>query len=134
MPTIRPGRADRRGPSTATTCYRYTGDKRYLDHAEKVADFMLNDKNMPADLVPYWDYDAPNIPNEPRDASTAAVLASALYEMYTYTGNELYKQKADRMIESLSSPAYRAPVGENGGFLLMTLRGASRTAATSTCR
>ena len=102
-----------------TTCYRYTGDKRYLDHAEKVAGFMLNDVNMPADLVPYWDYDAPNIPDEPRDASTAAVLASALYEMYTYTQNALYCEKADKIIESLSSPAYRAPVGENGGFLLM---------------
>ena len=102
-----------------TTCYRYTGDKRYLDHAEKVAGFVLNDKNMPEDLVPYWDYDAPNIPDEPRDASTAAILASAFYEMYTYTNNELYREKADRMIESLSSPAYRAPVGENGGFLLM---------------
>ena len=102
-----------------TTCYRYTGDKRYLDHAEKVASFVLNDKNMPEDLVPYWDFDAPNIPDEPRDVSTAAILASAFYEMFTCTGNDLYKQKADRMIESLSSPAYRAPVGENGGFLLM---------------
>jgi uncharacterized protein YyaL (SSP411 family) len=102
-----------------TACYRYTGDKRYLDHARKVAGFMLGDKNMPADLVPYWDYDAPNIPNEPRDVSTAAIIASAFYEMYTYTGDGLYKQKADRIVESLSSPAYRAPVGGNGGFLLM---------------
>ena len=73
-----------------TACYRYTGDKRYLDHARKVAGFMLDDKNMPADLVPYWDYDAPNIPNEPRDVSTAAIIASAFYEMYTYTGDGLY--------------------------------------------
>ena len=102
-----------------TACYRYTGDKRYLDHARKVAGFMLDDKNMPAALVPYWDYDAPNIPNEPRDVSTAAIIASAFYEMYTYTGDGLYKQKADRIVESLSSPAYRAPVGGNGGFLLM---------------
>ena len=102
-----------------TACYRYTGDKRYLDHARKVTGFMLGDQNMPADLVPYWDYDAPNIPNEPRDVSTAAIIASAFYEMYTYTGDGLYKQKADRIVESLSSPAYRAPVGGNGGFLLM---------------
>ncbi len=102
-----------------TTCYRYTGDRRYLDHARRVADFVLNDPNMPDDLVPYWDYDAPNIPDEPRDVSTAAVLASAFYEMYVHTDNELYKQTADRIVESLSSPAYRAAVGENGGFLLM---------------
>lgn len=71
MPTIRRGRADQAWAVYGyTACYRYTGDKRYLDHARKVAGFMLDDKNMPADLVPYWDYDAPNIPNEPRDVST----------------------------------------------------------------
>ncbi len=102
-----------------TTCYRFTGDKKYLDHAEKVAAFILNDENMPEDLVPYWDFDAPKIPNEPRDVSSAAIVASAFYEMYTYTKNELYKQQADKMIESLSTPAYRAAVGENKGFLLM---------------
>ena len=102
-----------------TVCYRYTGDKKYLDHAEKVAHFVLNDENMPEDLVPYWDFDAPQIPNEPRDVSSAAVIASAFYEMYTYTNSELYKESADKIIESLSSSAYRAEVGENGGFLLM---------------
>ena len=66
--------------------------------------------------MPYWDYDAPNIPDEPRDVSTAAVLASAFYEMYVHTDNELYKQTADRIVESLSSPAYRAVVGETAVF------------------
>ncbi|MEG0788653.1 MAG: glycoside hydrolase family 88 protein [Alistipes sp.] len=102
-----------------TICYRVTQDKRYLDHALKVCEMMFNNKNMPEDLVPYWDLDAPNIPNEPRDASSAAIIASALYELYTYTKEADLKAKADKIIESLSSPAYRAPVGENGGFLLM---------------
>jgi len=102
-----------------TTCYRFTGDRRYLDHAEKVAGFVLGDEHTPEDLVPYWDYDAPNIPDEPRDVSSAAIVASAFYEMYTYTADDSYKRAADRIIESLSSPAYRAAEGENGGFLLM---------------
>lgn len=102
-----------------TVCYRYTGDKRYLDQAEKVYQFIFNNKNLPADLVPYWDYDAPNIPNEPRDASAAACTASALYEMSTYVPNSPYKETADKIIESLSSPAYRAAVGTNGNFILM---------------
>ncbi|MDE5622714.1 MAG: glycoside hydrolase family 88 protein [Alistipes sp.] len=82
-----------------TTCYRATGDRKYLDHAERVADFMLHDAAMPEDLVPYWDYDAPNIPEEPRDASSAAVLASALYEMYTDPDKAAYKQHSDRILE-----------------------------------
>lgn len=102
-----------------TTCYRYTHDKKYLDQAEKVYNFIFNNKNLPADLVPYWDYDAPNIPNEPRDASAAACTASALYELSTYVPDKNYKEMADRIMKSLGSPAYRAEVGTNGNFILM---------------
>ena len=102
-----------------TVCYRYTHDKQYLDHAEKVYDFIFSNPTLPDDLVPYWDYNAPKIPNEPRDASSAAVTASALYEMSTYLPNKNYKEMADKIVESLSSPAYRAKVGTNGNFILM---------------
>ncbi len=102
-----------------TMCYRYTGDKRYLDHAENVYKFIFNHERLPEDLIPYWDYDAPEIPKEPRDASAAAVTACALYEMSTYIPDSPYKETADKIIESLSSPAYRAEVGTNGNFLLM---------------
>ena len=102
-----------------TVMYRYTGDKKYLEQAEKVADFILNDPNMPEDLIPYWDFDCPDIPDTYRDASAGAIMASALYELFGFTGNDMYKEKADKMIESLSSPAYRAAQGTNGGFILM---------------
>lgn len=104
-----------------TVCYRETHDRKYLDQALKTFRFMKDNKNMPADLIPYWDMDAPNIPNEPRDASSASVIASALYEISTYpVENPLsYKEYADKIMESLSSPDYTAPLGENGRFLLM---------------
>lgn len=102
-----------------TVCYRYTHDKQYLDHAEKVYDFIFNNPTLPKDLIPYWDYNAPKIPNEPRDASSAAVTASALYEMSTYLPNKNYKETADKIVENLSSPDYRAKVGTNGNFILM---------------
>lgn len=102
-----------------TMCYRYTGDKRYLDHAVKVCDMIFSDPSMPDDLVPYWDYDAPGIPDEPRDASAAACTASALYELSTYLPDGGYKDLADKVMTSLASPAYRASIGTNGHFLLM---------------
>lgn len=102
-----------------TVMYRYTGDKKYLEQAEKVADFILNHPNMPEDLVPYWDFDCPDIPDTYRDVSAGAIMASALYELFGFTGNNMYKEKADKMIESLSTPAYRAAQGTNGGFILM---------------
>ncbi len=100
-------------------CYRYTQDERYLEQAKRVYDFIFTHRNLPADLVPYWDYNAPNIPAEPRDVSSAAITASALYELYSYTQNEKYRKTGDKIIESLSTDAYRAKDGENGGFILM---------------
>ncbi len=110
--------------------YRETGDKAYLDFAEHIAAFMLNHRNMPKDLVPYWDFDAPDLPEESpyaaeyktnRDASTAAIMASALIELGTYVdggdkGN--YLRSAERILESLSAPPYKAEPGTNGGFIL----------------
>lgn len=74
---------------------------------------------MASDLIPYWDYDALNIPNEPRDVSAAAITAAALYELSMYLPNPRYKKTADKILTSLSTPAYRAKVGENGNFILM---------------
>ena len=100
------------------TCYRFTGDERYLQQAEAIADFILNHPRLPEDMIPYWDFDAPNIPDEPRDASAGAIAASALYELALYSDPK-YADAADRMLASLSSDSYTAPVGENGNFILM---------------
>lgn len=102
-----------------TMCYRYTGDPNYIYQAIKVCNMIFNTPSMPDDLVPYWDYNAPNIPSEPRDASAAACTASALYELSTYLPGRGYKELADKVVASLSSPAYRAATGENNHFLLM---------------
>lgn len=102
-------------------CYRYTGNKKYLVQALKTFAFMKDHPNMPADLIPYWDLKAPNIPNEPRDASAASCIASALYEISTYNipNATSYKAYADRIMTSLASSNYTAKLGTNGNFILM---------------
>ncbi|WP_129698398.1 glycoside hydrolase family 88 protein [Parabacteroides goldsteinii] len=104
-----------------TMCYRETGDKRYLNQAIKTFNCIIHHDNLPVDLIPYWDMDAPGIPNEPRDASSASCMAAALYEISTYDIPKAasYKAYADRIMMHLSSPAYRAAPGTNGNFLLM---------------
>lgn len=102
-----------------TMCYRYTHNPLYLDQALKIYNFIFTNKNLPADLIPYWDFDALNIPNEPRDVSAATVTASALYELYTYLSDAKYKETADKIVENLSNSSYRAAVGTNGNFILM---------------
>jgi rhamnogalacturonyl hydrolase YesR len=100
-------------------CYRETGDEKYLQQAEKAFEYVISHINFPDDCIPYWDYDAPNIPFAHRDVSSAAILASALYEMSLYSKSDYYRSWADRIVENLSTPAYKAMVGENGNFILM---------------
>ncbi|WP_430972864.1 glycoside hydrolase family 88 protein [Sunxiuqinia rutila] len=98
-------------------CYRETGDPKYLKAAEDIAAFII--PNLPEDLVPYWDYNDPKIPNVKRDASAGALLASAFYELGTMVEDgQRYFDLADQLLETLSSPEYLAEGGANGGFLL----------------
>ena len=100
-----------------TVCYRYTKDPIYLEQAQKIAKFIIEYPGTPEDRIPYWDYNAPNIPNEPRDVSAAAVTVSALIELDGFT-NESYKPAIDKIMTSLKSDAYTAKLGENKHFLL----------------
>ena len=104
-----------------TAIYRETKDPIYLEQAKNIADYILLNQNLPADGVPYWDFNAPNIPNALRDASSAAILASALLELNKYVpaswGNN-YMALARSIIKTLSGPIYKATQGTNGGFIL----------------
>lgn len=105
-----------------TMMYRDTKDQAYLDQAQHIADFILDHPNLPEDGVPYWDFDAADIPNAKRDASAAAIVASSLLELSTFTESDSatkYLQAAEHMLKSLSSDAYKAPLGSNGGFILL---------------
>lgn len=104
-----------------TVMYRETKDKKYLDQAIRIADFFINHPNLPKDKIPYWDFNAPKIPTEERDASAAAIAASALLELSGYAGKAKQKEyfnTAEQMLQSLSSPQYRAADGENNNFLI----------------
>jgi unsaturated chondroitin disaccharide hydrolase len=102
-----------------TMTYRETRDPKFLDFAQKVTDVYL--KRLPADLIPYWDFDAPEIPNAPRDASAAAITASALLELSTLVKDKkkatLYRTKAEQMLEVLSTNQYQSR-NTNSAFLL----------------
>jgi uncharacterized protein YyaL (SSP411 family) len=102
-----------------TMCYRETHNKVYLQQAEKIAKYIFSNPQMPADLVPYWDYDAAKLPGQPRDASAAAIAASALYELSSYSANgKVYKKTADKILNSLSN-YYQPRQGDARGFLLL---------------
>jgi unsaturated chondroitin disaccharide hydrolase len=115
------------------TCYRYTLDKQYLSFTEHVADYIINHPNLPEDLVPYWDFNVPDpgLSPEwnydpsmfdviPRDASAAAIICSALFELCKYSeqNGERYYDAATKILNSLASPNYLALEGKNKYFIL----------------
>lgn len=106
-----------------TMCYRFTQNPTYLEAAHKIAQFIMNNRPSENDYIPYWDYNAPDIPNAPRDASAAAVTASALLELNGYTEDKNlsndYTEYAENILKQLSSPDYLAKEKENKGFILL---------------
>jgi hypothetical protein len=104
-----------------TMMYRETGFQKYLTHAVNIANFLIHHPNMPGDMIPYWDLLAADIPNSYRDASAAAIMASALIELSGYVDK---KQKSDYLkvaitqLKTLSGPEYLAEPGTNGFFVL----------------
>lgn len=110
-----------------TVMYRLTKEAKYLDQANKIAAFVLNHKDFPKDGIPYWDFDAPNIPNALRDASAGSILASALIELSDYSKGaqkKKYMSTAELILTTLSTDEYLAKAGTNGGFLLKRSVGA----------
>ena len=109
-----------------TMCYRETHLPEFLEQAKKIAGYMFVNKTMPEDLIPYWDYNAPGIPDEPRDVSAATVSACALYElsMYDKENAAQYKKWADTILDNLEKN-YRAKLNADRGFLLLHSTGSA---------
>jgi hypothetical protein len=105
-----------------TMCYRETKDPKYLNHAKKIANFLINHPRLPKDKIPFWDYDDPAIPNTVRDASAGAIMCSALIELSQYVNkrtSKKYVKVAETQLRTLSLPEFRATLGSNGNFILM---------------
>ena len=116
-----------------TMCYRYTNDKRFLEFAQNIADYMINHPNLPDDMIPYWDYnvvdtglipewdyDPAEFSEVPRDASAAAITSSALFELEKYSAenSDEYHKAAVKILQSLTSKDYMAFSGDNNYFIL----------------
>lgn len=88
--------------------YRETGDKKFLETSCKLADVLID--MLPEDVIPFWDFNDPKIPNAPKDASAATVIASGLLELSTQVEDPALQAKyydvAVDMLSTLSTDAY----------------------------
>jgi unsaturated chondroitin disaccharide hydrolase len=98
-----------------TMTYRETGDKKFLNTAVRLADYFVD--NIPADYVPYSDFEAPNIPNVGKDSSAAAIACSALFELDGYVQDDKYRNAAQNILVSLSGPDYLAEGTKHSSIL-----------------
>ena len=103
-----------------TMAYRETGYLPFLDAAKRVGVYYLT--NAPSDYVPYWDFQAPDIPNAPRDSSAAAITLSALVQLSQLETNMQDSATlwagAHHIFESLASTNYLAQGTASKGILL----------------
>ncbi len=102
-----------------TMMYRETGNEDFLAQAKKIAGFLLSQPRIKKGEIPYWDLNAPSIPDEPFDASAAAIMASAFFDLgHLVDEGQDFLDVSDKLFQSLSMSDFLAPVGENKGFLL----------------
>ena len=105
-----------------TMVYKETKDKKFLDFAQKITDKYLS--LLPEDMVPCWDFDVANDPKEEKDASAAAIVASALLDLSTFVESkedqQRYYNAAIKMLKSLGSDKYSG-VGKTDSFLLHSI-------------
>lgn len=103
-----------------TTAYSYTHRADFLATAENVANYFIN--NLPSDSIPYWDFNAPGIPNTYRDTSAAAIAATGLLELAQIDPNTANAQRyylaAQSILASLASAPYLAQGSSSHGILL----------------
>jgi len=98
-----------------TYMYQHTGKLEYLALAEKTSQLFI--ERLPQDVIPYWDFDAPNIPDEPKDASSAGLAASALLSLFEVTNKQEYYNAAVRLLNALTNEAYLNKDEDFGGLI-----------------
>lgn len=99
--------------------YRYTGESKALDTFKRALEFYLT--RLPDDLVPCWDMLFQPDSGEPRDSSSAAIVACGLLEAARVLppgeGAE-YERLAREMVGSLAAD-YAVPVPMKGTGLIL---------------
>ena len=101
-----------------TMAYRETTDERFLVTAQTLAAFFLD--HLPKDHVPYWDFRAPHLPDEERDASAGAIAASGLLELSTLVPSKdgaHYRDRAVAILKELGSDRYLTKGSSNSAVL-----------------
>jgi unsaturated chondroitin disaccharide hydrolase len=93
-----------------TALYRDNPEPRFLMLAQNLAGFFI--AQLPDDYIPGWSFGSAHKSNQIKDASAAAIAASALLQLAGLTTNNLlqdaYISTAGHILQRLSSKVYRS--------------------------
>jgi unsaturated chondroitin disaccharide hydrolase len=92
--------------------FQWSGDERFLESAQRSADWWL--AHVPRDRVAFWDFDDPAIPHTNRDTSSTAIATASLLKLGALARSEArrraYREAAEATARALVE-GYLAPSG-----------------------
>lgn len=103
----------------AALSYKYLRKPEYISIFEQLTDFFI--KNLPNDLIPYWDFDFTDGSTEPRDSSASAIAICGMLEMCNYLDEDkadYYKTVSKQLLEALRVQCSVKNSKESNGLLL----------------
>ena len=98
--------------------YRYTGREEYIEIFKKVTEYFW--KHLPADMVPYWDFEFSDDSGEPKDCSAASIAVCGMLEMAKHMSEEdadKHISMAERILKSLYDNYAVKDFNESKGML-----------------
>ncbi len=99
--------------------YRYTKREAYIELFRKVTEYFL--EHLPEDLCPYWDLEFTDGDEQPRDSSSASIVACGMLEMAKYLPKEegeYYQALAGKLLKALYDKYAVKDLKESNGLVL----------------
>ncbi|MFA9376512.1 MAG: glycoside hydrolase family 88 protein [Lachnotalea sp.] len=99
--------------------FKYTQKEEYIEIFRNVSQYYL--EHLPNDLVPYWDLEFGEGSTEPRDSSSASIVACGMLEMAKYLEAEeaqYYTNLARKFMKSLTDHYAVKNSKESNGLVL----------------
>jgi unsaturated chondroitin disaccharide hydrolase len=92
----------------------WTGEAEFLATAKRCAEWWI--EHIPGDLVAFWDFDDPAIPNTNRDTSATAIAAAAMLKIAAMEKSEPLRKRYREAAEAGAQALTGKYLGAEGGL------------------
>ena len=92
----------------------WTGEVAFLETAKRCTEWWI--EHIPGDLIAFWDFDDPAIPNTNRDTSATAIAASAMLKIAAMEKSEALRKRYYEAAESTAEALLEGYLEADGGL------------------